>query len=72
MEVPRYWRLQRARYRLEGNICPNCGQKHFPARLVCPGCEEEKKPADNLAEVVVLIPRNSVVKDDVVMVYNRP
>lgn len=27
-----------ARYRLQGSQCENCGQKVFPARVVCPAC----------------------------------
>jgi uncharacterized OB-fold protein len=36
MEIPRYWRLKAERYRLEGSICPICGQVTFPPRPVCP------------------------------------
>lgn len=36
MEVPRHWRLKAQRYRLEGSICPVCGQPNFPPRRVCP------------------------------------
>lgn len=28
-----------ARYRLQGSQCERCGQKVFPARLVCPSCK---------------------------------
>ena len=35
MEVPRHWRLKDQRYRLEGSICPTCGQLNFPPRPVC-------------------------------------
>ena len=35
MEIPRHWRLKAQRYRLEGSICPICGQLAFPPRLVC-------------------------------------
>ncbi len=35
MSVPRYWREQVPRYRLQGKICKSCGAKHFPARPVC-------------------------------------
>ena len=45
MEVPRYWRLQKQRYALVGEVCPHCGAKIFPARDVCPQCGgEAKKP----------------------------
>jgi uncharacterized OB-fold protein len=35
MEIPRHWRLKAQRYRLEGSICPNCGELIFPPRPVC-------------------------------------
>ena len=38
MDIPRTWRLQNQRYRLEGSQCENCGMRHFPPRLECPGC----------------------------------
>lgn len=39
MSIPRNWRLQQQRYRLVGEICEKCGEKIFPPRDVCPGCE---------------------------------
>ncbi len=38
MEIARHWRLKAQRYRLEGSICPNCGQLAFPPRPICPQC----------------------------------
>jgi uncharacterized OB-fold protein len=38
MEIPRHWRLRAQRYRLEGSVCPTCGQLTFPPRPVCPRC----------------------------------
>ena len=38
MEIPRHWRLKAQRYRLEGSICPICGQLTFPPRPVCTHC----------------------------------
>lgn len=38
MEIPRHWRLKAQRYRLQGWLCPTCGQPSFPPRLVCPHC----------------------------------
>jgi uncharacterized OB-fold protein len=38
MEVSRHWRLKAQRYRLEGLVCPACGQPSFPPRPVCPNC----------------------------------
>ncbi|NPV75473.1 MAG: hypothetical protein HPY59_03765 [Anaerolineae bacterium] len=38
MEVPRHWRLQKQRYALVGEACPQCQEKIFPPREVCPYC----------------------------------
>lgn len=38
MEVPRIWRQEKEKYRLTGNICPDCETPHFPSRNVCPDC----------------------------------
>jgi uncharacterized OB-fold protein len=38
MEIPRHWRLKAQRYRLEGSLCPTCGELNFPSRPVCPHC----------------------------------
>ena len=35
MSVPRYWRNEVPRYRLQGEECTQCGAKYFPARPVC-------------------------------------
>ena len=43
MEVARYWRTTQQRYRMEGEICPNCSGKIFPPRDVCPNCQHEAK-----------------------------
>jgi hypothetical protein len=42
MEIPRFWRNQATRYRLQGEICPN-GHKIFPPRDICPNCNQEAK-----------------------------
>ena len=39
MGIPTNWRLRQQRYRLVGEICEKCGERIFPARDVCPGCE---------------------------------
>ncbi len=44
MEVPRIRRLQAQRYRLEGSICPICGQVSFPPRPQCPQCTHQSIP----------------------------
>jgi uncharacterized OB-fold protein len=41
MEITRHWRLQAQRYRLEGSICPSCGEPMFPPRPVCPHCANQ-------------------------------
>ncbi|MFC1802649.1 Zn-ribbon domain-containing OB-fold protein [Thermoproteota archaeon] len=35
MSVPRYWRNEVPRYRLQGEECSACGAKYFPSRPVC-------------------------------------
>ena len=35
MSVPRYWRNEVPRYRLQGEECTECGAKYFPSRPVC-------------------------------------
>lgn len=43
MHIPRDWRLQQQRYRLEGEICDKCGTLIFPPRDVCLECEAPAK-----------------------------
>ena len=38
MQLPRYHRLRRAYYRLEGSRCPACETSYFPPRGICPSC----------------------------------
>lgn len=40
MQVPRYWRTQKQRYSLVGEVCEGCGGKIFPPRddCKCPEC----------------------------------
>jgi scaffold protein (connect acetoacetyl-CoA thiolase and HMG-CoA synthase) len=38
MELPRYHRMRRALYRLEGSACRSCAGRFFPPRTVCPSC----------------------------------
>jgi uncharacterized OB-fold protein len=52
MEIPRHWRLQRQRYTLTGEICPNCDIKIFPDRDVCPDCGTETKSGKRVVNVV--------------------
>lgn len=44
MSVPRYWRNEVPRYRLQGEECCACGAKYFPARQICKcGCTDFKE-----------------------------
>ncbi len=42
IHAPMYWRGQKARYRLIGSNCSDCGIKHMPARPVCPDCGNQQ------------------------------
>ncbi len=42
MDIPRYWRLKKQRYRLQGKKCLDCGNLSFPPRLVCRKCKSRK------------------------------
>lgn len=42
MELPRHWRLESQRYRLEGVECEGCGTKLFPPRKTCPDCKSRR------------------------------
>ena len=44
-DIARHWRLNAQRYRLIGQLCPDCNQKLFPPRPVCPYCAETVEPA---------------------------
>ncbi len=39
MDIPRYWRLKKQRYRLQGKKCIDCGTMSFPPRIVCRKCK---------------------------------
>ncbi len=41
--IPRNWRLQQQRYRLEGKVCEHCNKMVFPPRSVCPECATSAK-----------------------------
>ena len=49
MEVPRFWRLKKQRYALQGEVCPHCDVKIFPPRDVCPACGGEAKTLFNFS-----------------------
>jgi rRNA maturation protein Nop10 len=38
MGIPVLWRTKKARYSLQGEICPECEQAVFPPRRLCPYC----------------------------------
>jgi uncharacterized protein len=38
MELPRYHRMRRTLYNLEGSACETCAGRFFPPRAVCPAC----------------------------------
>lgn len=38
MELPRFHRMRRTLYRLEGSRCRSCSGRFFPPRTVCPAC----------------------------------
>jgi hypothetical protein len=40
MELPRYHRMRRTLYRLEGSACGACSGRFFPPRRVCPACKK--------------------------------
>jgi uncharacterized protein len=52
MQIPRYWRNQKQRYALVGEICPHCQAKLFPAHAVCPHCGSSLETGMVLAEVM--------------------
>ncbi len=43
MEIPRYWRMNKQRYALVGEVCPHCEGKIFPPRDVCPHCGSDAR-----------------------------
>lgn len=45
MDIPRYWRLKKQRYRLQGLKCSDCGTLSFPPRLVCRNCKSRNSSA---------------------------
>jgi uncharacterized OB-fold protein len=45
-EIARHWRLNSQRYKLVGEVCPECGIKMFPPRDVCPECADNSPQPD--------------------------
>jgi len=38
MEIPRHWRLQKKRYQMSAESCPECGSIIFATRSKCSNC----------------------------------
>ena len=38
MAIPVLWRTKKARYSLQGEVCPECARLVFPPRQLCPYC----------------------------------
>jgi rubredoxin-like zinc ribbon protein len=55
MEITRHWRLKAQRYRLEGSMCPSCGEPMFPPRPVCTKCHCIIHSARNVADFELLM-----------------
>ncbi len=45
-EIARHWRLKAQRYQLVGEVCPQCNNKMFPPRDVCPECADNSPQPD--------------------------
>ena len=41
MAIPVQWRTKKARYSLQGDVCPECARAIFPPRRRCPYCGRE-------------------------------
>lgn len=52
MDIPRYWRLKAQRYRLQGSLCPICGQPSLPPRPVCPHCLAQAANASDARDLL--------------------
>jgi len=44
IDITRHWRLKAQRYGLVGEVCPECANKIFPPRDVCPHCAASAGP----------------------------
>ena len=61
MEIPRHWRIRKQRYSMIGATCPNCENKMFPAREVCPQCGHGSQAASHITQAEVLFPQGASV-----------
>lgn len=50
MAIPILWRNQKARYSLQGEICPECERLVFPPRRLCPYCGREAEAHSHYIE----------------------
>jgi ribosomal protein L32 len=55
MEITLHWRLKAQRYRLEGSICPSCGEPMFPPRPVCMKCHGTTGSTQDVADFELLM-----------------
>jgi len=63
MEIPRHWRLKAQRYRLEGTVCPTCGELTFPPRPVCP--HHTAQPVRIAGYGLSVVPKSKLIVDTV-------
>jgi len=64
MAIPVLWRTQKARYSLQGDVCPECTRVVFPPRRLCPYCghaAQETVTAEDKAhyEFVFVLPQGA-------------
>jgi Rubredoxin-like zinc ribbon domain (DUF35_N) len=71
MEMPRHWRLNAQRYRLEGAICLTCGQPTFPPRPICTLCIAQVTETVDVALPVLPIARIGIESQILVQITER-
>lgn len=49
MNVPKHWRENSRRYRMEAAKCTKCGKITFPGRMICPECNHSENETINLS-----------------------
>jgi uncharacterized OB-fold protein len=49
MNVPKHWRENARRYRMEASKCTGCNAIHLPDRLICPECGHDEFEKMNLS-----------------------
>ena len=49
MNVPKHWRENARRYRMEASQCTSCNAIHLPDRLICPECGHDEFSKMNLS-----------------------